>query len=288
MKKIFTELNITWKKLIIFSILIGIYTGVIAIIPCAADTSFKDISITFEWWILFGTLIIVNSKSPKESALKCFIFFLISQPLIYLIQVPFNPYKWGIFKYYPSWFIWTLLTIPMGYIGNYLKKDKWWGLFILIPVILFVGYHYEQFLRETISFFPNHILSTIFCASSMIIYSLYIFKDKKIKYICLVITIIILLFMSIVAIKSGSNYYNTTILISGGETGFDFDDTYKAYLKDDKYGNLYIVYDKNIESYMINAEFKKTGNTEVILESPDGEKQIFDITIKRNSYDIKK
>ena len=176
----------------------------------------------------------------------------------------------------------------MGYIGNYLKKDKWWGLFILIPVILFVGYHYEQFLRETISFFPNHILSTIFCASSMIIYSLYIFKDKKIKYICLVITIIILLFMSIIAIKSGSNYYNTTILISGGETGFDFDDTYKAYLKDDKYGNLYIVYDKNIESYMINAEFKKTGNTEVILESPDGEKQIFDITIKRNSYDIKK
>ena len=107
-------------------------------LPFTADTSFADISITFEWWVLFGTLIIVNSKSPKESALKCFIFFLISQPLVYLVQVPFNPYGWGIFRYYPDWFMWTLLTIPMAFIGNYLKKDKWWGLFIIMPVIVFV------------------------------------------------------------------------------------------------------------------------------------------------------
>ena len=96
MKKLFGELDLTWKKLIIFAIFIGVYTGVMAIIPSTKDTSFRDISISFEWWVLFGTLIIINSKSPLDSALKCFVFFLISQPIVYLVQVPFNPYGWGI------------------------------------------------------------------------------------------------------------------------------------------------------------------------------------------------
>ncbi len=288
MKKIFGELNITWKRLIIFSILIGIYTGIMALLPCTTDTSFADIAITFEWWVLFGTLIIINSKSPKESALKCFVFFLISQPLVYLVQVPFNPYGWGIFRYYPDWFRWTLLTIPMGFIGNYLRKDKWWGLFILMPVIVFVGYHYAQFLKETLSFFPNHLLSTIFCATSIILYSLYIFKNKKLKYICLVFSILVLIGMSIIALKSGNNYYNTTVLVSGGETGIEFDDTYTVKLKDEKYGKLFIVYENNIECYIVNAEFKKTGDTEFTIISPDGVEYVYKIKIERSSYKIER
>ena len=288
MKKLFGELNITWKRLIIFSILIGIYTGVMAMLPLAKDTSFADIAITFEWWVLFGTLIIVNSKSPKESALRCFVFFLVSQPIVYLVQVPFNPYGWGIFRYYPDWFKWTLLTIPMGFIGNYLKKDKWWGLFIIVPVIIFVGYHYGQFLREMLTFFPNHLLTTLFCAISMILYSLYIFNNKKIKYICLVITIIVLIGMSIIAINSGNNYYNTTVLISGGKDGVIFDNTYTVKLKDEQYGKLFIIYDNNIEDYMVNAEFKKTGNTEFSIISPDGIEYIYKIKIERSSYKIEK
>ena len=102
-----------------------------AILPITKDTSFADISISFEVWILFGILIIVNSKTPLESALKCFVFFLISQPLVYLIQVPFNAYGWGIFRYYPPWFLWTLFTLVMGYMGWYMRKEKWWGLLIL-------------------------------------------------------------------------------------------------------------------------------------------------------------
>ena len=233
MKKIFGELNITWKKLIIFSIIIVLYTGVMAMLPFTKDTSFADISISFEWWILFGTIIIVNSKSPFDSALKCFVFFLISQPLVYLVQVPTNPLGWGIFRYYPGWFRWTLLTIPMGFIGYYLKKDKWWGLFILVPVILFVGYHYEGFLGETLTFFPNHLLSALFCAASMIIYSLYVFKDKRLKIATLIISIITIIAMSIMAISCDKNYYNTTILISGGETGFEFDNTSSVKLEDE-------------------------------------------------------
>ena len=288
MKKLFGELNITWKKLIIFAIIIGIYTGVVAILPFTKDTSFRDIAITFEWWVLFGILIIINSKSAKDSALKCLVFFLISQPLVYLVQVPFNPYGWGIFRYYPGWFRWTLLTIPMGFVGYYMKKDKWWGLFILGPMLAFVGYHYLGFLREAISFFPNHLLSAIFCAASIIIYSLYIFKDKRIKIAALIIGILIIVAMTILALSSKKEFYNTTILLSGGSANVEFDDTYKVYLKDESYGKLYIVYEKNIEDYMVNAEFAKTGKTEFILESPDGEITTFDLVIERSSYKVTK
>lgn len=89
MKKLFGEIDFTWKKLIVFAILAGVYTAVMALIPITKDTSFRDIAIHFEVWILFGIIIICNSKSSKDSALKCFIFFLISQPLVYLLQVPF-------------------------------------------------------------------------------------------------------------------------------------------------------------------------------------------------------
>ena len=51
---------------------------------------------------------------------------------------------------------------------------------------------------------------------------------------------------------------------------------------------MYIVYEENIESYMVNAEFKKTGNTRLILRAPDGTAQYFDLKIERSSYEIKK
>ncbi len=284
MKKIFGEINLTWKKLIIFAIVCGVYTGIMAILPITRDTSFRDISITFEWWILFGILIIINSKSPKDSAFKCFIFFLISQPLVYLVQVPFYELKWEIFKYYPGWFVWTLCTIPMGFIGYYLKKDKWWGLFILTPILLFLGYHYNGFLSETLSFFPNHLISTIFCLTTLIIYPLYIFKNKKVRIAGIIISIIIIITMSIFA-TANKSMYNTTILISSPEKVI-FDNTYKVSLEDEKYGKVFIVYEKNIEDYMVNAEFNKTGKTKFIIESPQGEKHIFDLTINRSSYHI--
>ena len=75
------------EKTIIFAVLAGIYTAIMAMIPITKNTSFRDIAISFEVWILFGVLIIMNSKSPKDSALKCFVFFLISQPLVYILYM---------------------------------------------------------------------------------------------------------------------------------------------------------------------------------------------------------
>ncbi len=284
--KIFGSLNITWPRLIIWAVIAGVYTGIMALLPAAKDTSFADISITFEWWILFGILIIVNSKKALESALKCFVFFLISQPLVYLVQVPFASLGWGLFIYYKPWFIWTLLTLPMGFIGYYMRREKWWSMLILAPMLVFLGIHYMNFLREAISFFPQHLLSTLFCVATLIIYPLFIFRNRKLRTAGLVISIVILMAGAVFALSTDRSYYNTTLMTSGGSLNVEFDDTYTAYLEDDSYGDVHIVYEENISDYMINAEFAKSGNTNLILEAPDGSRRIFAVTINRSSYEI--
>ena len=123
-KKLFGGMELSWPKLILFAVVAGVYTAVMAIIPGLKDTSFHTIAVTFEVWILFGILIIMNSKSNVDSALKCFVFFLISQPLVYLIQVPFSWQGWNLFGYYRYWFIWTILCLPMGFIGYWMKKGN--------------------------------------------------------------------------------------------------------------------------------------------------------------------
>ena len=181
LKKLFGGLNITWPKLILFAVICGVYTGVVAMIPALRDTSFQDISITFECWVLFAIILIVNAKSPLDSALKVFVFFLISQPLVYLVQAPFHEMGFELFKYYPPWFMWTLLTFPMAFVGYYMRKEKWWSLLILVPMLFFVGYHYMNFFGEAVHFFPQHLLSALFCAATMIIYPLFIFGDKRLR-----------------------------------------------------------------------------------------------------------
>ncbi len=290
MKKLFGKLEISWWKLILFAVICGVYTGIMAMLPIARDTSFQDISITFECWIFFAIILIVNSKSPLDSALKVFVFFLISQPLVYLVQVPFNEQGFGLFRYYPSWFRWTLLTFPMAFVGHYMKKDKWWGLLILSPMLAFLGYHYFSFFGEAVHFFPNHLLSTIFCAATMIIYPLFIFHDKKIRLIGLSISLVLLLAFTIYGcMDQRSHAYDTQLLPSGSETcGIEYDDSFTVSLADESFGTVEIVYLDNIESYMIHASFTNTGKTELILEAPTGEKYVYDLTVERSSYRVKR
>ncbi len=290
MKKLFGGINMTWKKVILFAILCGVYTGVMALIPATKDTSFRDISISFEWWILFAILIIVNSKTPLDSALKVFVFFLISQPLVYLVQVPFSPDGFGLFRYYPAWFEWTLLTFPMAFVGHYMKRDKWWGLLILAPMLLFLGFHYLGFFGEAVHFFPNHLLSALFCAVTLIVYPMFIFRDKRIRIAGLILSILILIAASVYGVlDQRSHTYDTSLLSSGGEIcAVDYDDSYKVYLEDPSFGDVHIGYEEKIESYLVYASFKKTGDTVLVLEAPTGEKYYYDLSVERDSYTVRK
>lgn len=286
-RRLFGGLKITWKRLIVFAVIAGVYTGIMAMLPMVQGTSFHDIAMSFEWWVLFGIIIIVNSHSSKEAALKCFVFFLISQPLVYLVQAPFHPEGLRLFRFYPGWFLWTLLTLPMGYIGWMMKRERWWALLILAPVLLFVGFHYESFLSSTLSFFPKKLLSTVFCAATMILYPLCIFRDKLLKRLGLCIALVILLVMTVVACGNQKSFYDA-ILFTDGSYGVTLEESSRVSLADADMGSVSVTYDEKLGCYLVNGSFTRDGETQLILEAADGTQTVFRLVVENSSYTLVK
>lgn len=257
MKKLFGGIDLTWKKLIIFAILAGVYTAAMAIIPITKDTSFRDISITFEWWILFGILIICNSKSNLDSALKCFVFFLISQPLVYLLQVPFSWLGWQIFDYYRYWFIWTLACLPMGYIGYYIKKNNILSMIILLPMLCWLAYQGISYFGASLDNFPHHLLSFIFCIASIVVITLNVFDKKNLKVITL--SIVAIFIAALVVIEGGlfSNKYETYKTLDSLDINFVGDIRITSY-SGTKKGNVEVV-TSNEEFHTIKVSGEQNG-----------------------------
>ena len=175
--KLYGGINITWPRLILFAVGAAVLTSTFLIVPIFKDTSFAKMGETLEAWIFLAIIIIANSKKPLESALKTFIFFLISQPLIYLIQVPFNWQGWGIFQYYKFWFILTLCTFPAAYIGWYIKKKNWLSLVILMPMLILLALIAKDGISHVIYEFPHLLLMVVFCVAQILLY-LYVFTKN--------------------------------------------------------------------------------------------------------------
>ena len=283
MKKLFGGINLTWPKLIIFAVIAGVFTAVMAIIPALLYTSFHAITTSFEVWILFGILIIMNSKSNLDAGLKCLVFFLISQPLVYLIQVPFSEMGWGLFTYYRNWILWTVLCFPMGFVGYFMKKDKWWGYLILLPMIFLTGYSYCLYFSQFQFSFPRYILIVLFCAAAMILYPVCIFRDKQIRITGAVIGAVAVAVITVICLLNPPVY--SVELISNSEE-HPLDDTYTVAFEDSSYGDIKIIYMEQIEDYMVHADLKKAGHTSFTLESPDGVKKEFDLTVERDTYEV--
>ena len=286
LKKVFGGIELTWPKIIIMAVVMGAYTAAMAIIPIFKNTSFNDITVTFEVWIFFGIFIIMNSKSAKDAALKNFVFFLISQPLIYLIQVPFTARGFGLFSRYPYWFAWTVFTVPMSLLGYQMKKDKWWGIFILTPMLIILADMCLVYTGKLLFWFPHHLITVLFCIASMFIYVIGIFTDKKAIIIGMIINVVLLAGVAAFAIIKPRTY-DTVLMVSGGETGLVFDDTYKAYITDPGFGDVEIVYEENLEDYMVEVSFKKGGHSKFVLESPEGEKHEFNVDVRYDTFDFK-
>ena len=284
MKKLFGGINLTWPKVIVMAILAGVYTAVMAMMPWTINTSFIDITVTFEVWILFGIFIIMNSKSNVDSMLKCFVFFLISQPLVYLIQILFGSAGWDLFKYYKYWFMWTILTLPMGFIGYYLKKDKWWTFIILVPMLVLTAYSAYGYGTKALYWMPYHLLSTLFCFAALLIYP-GVIENKKSKCVAYVISLLIICGVGFLLFQKPFEY-KTTIGVSDSEEFGNFDDNYKVSLEDNKYGDVWIEYDEGLEAYLINVTFKHGGKTKFILEDHEGNKRTFDLDIRYTNFDI--
>ena len=285
LKTAFGGINLTWPKVIVAAVLAGVFTAAMAMIPGLHYTSFIAITVTFEVWILFGILIIMNSRSNLDSALKCFVFFLISQPLVYLLQVPFSWQGWGLFGYYRYWFIWTVFCFPMGFIGYYMKKGKWWGYLILLPMILLTAYSYLGYFSDFLFSRPRYILISLFCACVMILYPLAIFENKTIRAVGVSVSAVLIIGITILCLLDPPVY--STEIMGNGEK-YTFDDTYSVWLADDKYGGVEIRYFESIDEYVVHAELKRAGKTVLTLEAPNGEKTEYDLFIERDTYEVSK
>ena len=175
--KLYGGISFTWPRLILFAIGAAVLTSIFLIVPIFKDTSFAKMGETLEAWVFLAIIIIANSKKPLESALKTFVFFLISQPLIYLIQVPFTWQGWGIFQYYKFWFILTLCTFPAAYIGWYIKKKNWLSVIILMPMLILLALIAKDGINHVIYEFPHLLLMVVFCIAQILLY-LYVFTEN--------------------------------------------------------------------------------------------------------------
>ena len=175
--KLFGGLNMSWPAVILFAVGAALLTFAVLMIPAFEKTSVIRIGETVEAWILFAVIIMANCKKPLESALKTFVFFLISQPLIYLLQVPFSWMGWGLFQYYRHWFILTLCTFPAAFLGWYIKKKNWLSLLILLPVLGLLTYYYVDGFQTAFRHFPRLLLMAVFCLAQVLLY-LYAFTEK--------------------------------------------------------------------------------------------------------------
>ena len=174
----FTTRKMGWGKVIIFAVLTAILTAVLNLIPALEDTSFQDIAISFECWILFAMYIIMNCEKWYEAMLKTFVFFLISQPLIYLIEVPFNSMGFGLFQYYGHWFRITLLTLPGSVIAFLVKRKSWLSVIVLSVADCMLAYLGAMYFWDMRWDFPHHLLSTVFCVL-LALFFIFALLDKK-------------------------------------------------------------------------------------------------------------
>ena len=183
LKQVIKREELTYKNIIWFAIICGIITGIILDvelykIPSIMNNSLFNIGICFEFWIFATMIIISRTKKPLEAACKVFVYFLISQPLVYLIKVPIDPRGWGVFVDYKGWFIWTILTFPGAFIAWYTNKKNNMSVAIFMVVILFLSYEFAQHFNVLITDFPFQLLACAFILYQITEYIIS-FKGKR-------------------------------------------------------------------------------------------------------------
>lgn len=205
LKKVFGGIKMTWPRLILFAVISGLITGLIALLVPEGN-SFRQIAVTFEAWIVLAIIVVVNCDKPLEAACKTFVYFLISQPLVYLVQVPFNSMGFGLFKYYyPYWFYWTIATIPGAFIAWFIKRDDWIAAIILsvaLAMLILIG---SGYLRDVIRKPPQYLISALFCFGSVPLLILVILHRKNPRFIAMGISVLALIVCLFLTFRSGAN-----------------------------------------------------------------------------------
>ena len=270
LSKIFGGIKMTWKRLILFAVISGIITGLIALL-IPDNNSIHQIAVTFETWIVLAIIVIVNCDKPLDAALKTFVYFLISQPLVYLIQVPFNRLGFGLFNYYwPYWFIWTVATLPGGFIAWYIKKDNIPGALILSVALAGLIWFGTEYLKTVINHFPRFLLAMLFCYGSVPVLILAVLHKKQARLIASGIALLVLAASLFLTFRDGfDNRYNVGFGLDRDK--YQVTEEWTAQLADPDNGTVKLSPgDDIITPYCQVTIYDISKSADIILTDPEG------------------
>ncbi len=267
-RKLFGSFRMSWPKVIIFAVITAVYTALINQVPFLHDTSFQDIAVNLECWFLFAVFIIVNCEKWWEASLKTFVFFLISQPLVYLIEVPFI--GWSVFQYYKYWAVITVLTLPGAAIAFLLKKKNLLSVFVLSVATGYLGYACASYSRSAISDFPHHLLSAVFCFLLAVFFIIVLLDEKKHRI--LAAAIFAAAIVCSVIFLNLSNPGSAVINLGEGDWSYS--------IEDDSF------FDVEIEDGTAVVKAKKDGGTYLYFTKNDGTEEEYYITVSGGGVTI--
>ena len=173
-----TKTNMSWKLVLVLSIACGVIPGLLMVPEQLLGTSLQMPGISFEFWIFMGLFISLNCKKPLDAGLKVFVFFLISQPLIYLVQVPFSLLGWGLFGYYPRWALLTVLTFPAGMLANLITRGQWWSVLILLIPMGILALELPSAIVAMLTTFPKMSLTCLFIILQILMFPAALLQNK--------------------------------------------------------------------------------------------------------------
>ena len=287
LKKIFGGIRMTWPRLILFAVISGLVTGAVALwVP--EGNSFRQIAVTFEAWIVLAIIVVVNCEKPLEAACKTFVYFLISQPLVYLVQVPFNSMGWGLFHYYyPYWVLWTLATFPGAFIAWYIKRDDWIAALILSVALAGLVMFGVGYLKDTIQRFPRFLLAAVFCLGMVPVLILAILHKRNPRLIAAAVSAAVLAVMLSVTFLGGSGANSYHVNIGLDSNVYPVTEGWTAELEDPENGTVSLSPGGGLISPGVDVEFRDIDkNTAVILKDPDGNSYRLPVKITRDETGI--
>lgn len=259
-----TELSM--KKVVLLAFACAIVTAVILLIPALKNTSLHNMGVCFEFWFVPAIWIGISSKNAKDAAIKVFVFFLISQPLIYLLQVPFARDGWGIFRYYRYWFIWTILTIPGGALVWWGKVNQVVGVVATLLASAFLGAELVDHINDMINLgFPYQLLTCIFIVAEVVVIVLIYCPSGRLRLITMLLAMLAIVAAALLLfIQSCTRSITSGCMLDGGGvyTIVSADEGVTA----------------EIANNILNVTTKKTGTYEVVVQNQDGKKVLHKIT----------
>ena len=268
--KLFGGIRMTWPRLIAFALISGLITGVIALLVPEGN-SFRQIAVMIEAWIVLAILVIANCEKPTEAALKTFAFFLISQPLVYLVQVPFNSLGFGLFRYYTYWFYWTVATLPGGWIAWHIKRDDPIAAVILsvaLSMLIMIG---SGYLKTLINKPPRYLFAAVFCFGSIPLLIFGILHKKMPRTIASVIAVLVLA-VSLYWQFAGPNAKQTTsVSFPVDTTEYPVNEQWTVRLADPENGTVTLVLGNEVlGTQIVGTIIDPEKSADIILVDPEG------------------